>query len=81
MGELIAFYVLAAVAVIASLGVVGQKNPMHSVLWLIASFGALAGLYVLLDSPSQPGRLRMCARTSGQERWSALLEHGTAGPL
>ena len=51
MGELIAFYVLAAIAVIASLGVVGQKNPMHSVLWLIASFGALAGLYVLLDSP------------------------------
>jgi NADH-quinone oxidoreductase subunit J len=51
MFELIAFYVLGAIAVIASLAVVGQRNPMHSVLWLIASFGALAGLYVTLDSP------------------------------
>src|SRR6476620_1501367 len=31
--------------------VVGQRNPVHSVLLLIASFGALAGLYVLLDAP------------------------------
>jgi NADH-quinone oxidoreductase subunit J len=37
--------------VLASLGVVGQRNPMHSVMLLIVSFGALAGLYVLLDAP------------------------------
>jgi NADH-quinone oxidoreductase subunit J len=49
--DVIAFYVFAAVAVIASLLVVGQKNPMHSVMLLITSFGALAGLYVLLDAP------------------------------
>jgi NADH-quinone oxidoreductase subunit J len=30
---------------------VGQRNPMHSVMLLIVSFGALAGLYVLLDAP------------------------------
>ena len=46
-----AFYVFAAIAVLASLGVVGQRNPMHSVMLLIVSFGALAGLYVLLDAP------------------------------
>jgi NADH-quinone oxidoreductase subunit J len=46
-----AFYVFALIAVIASLLVVGQKNPMHSVMLLIVSFGALAGLYVLLDAP------------------------------
>jgi NADH-quinone oxidoreductase subunit J len=46
-----AFYIFGAIAVIASLLVVGQKNPMHSVMLLIASFGALAGLYVLLDAP------------------------------
>jgi len=46
-----AFYVFAFIAVISSLLVVGQKNPMHSVMLLIASFGALAGLYVLLDAP------------------------------
>jgi NADH-quinone oxidoreductase subunit J len=47
----LAFYAFAAIAVLASLFVVGQSNPMHSVMLLIASFGALAGLYVLLDAP------------------------------
>ena len=49
--EVMAFYVFAVLAVLASLGVIGQRNPMHSVMLLIASFGALAGLYVLLDAP------------------------------
>jgi NADH-quinone oxidoreductase subunit J len=49
--DTIAFYVFAAIAILASLGVIGQGNPMHSVMLLIVSFGALAGLYVLLDAP------------------------------
>ena len=49
--EAVAFYIFAAIAVVASLLVVGQRNPMYSVMLLIASFGALAGLYVLLDAP------------------------------
>src|SRR5687768_8854968 len=49
--DVIAFYIFAAIAVIASLLVVGQRNPMYSVMLLIVSFGALAGLYVLLDAP------------------------------
>jgi NADH-quinone oxidoreductase subunit J len=49
--EIAAFYVFAAIAVVASLLVVGQRNPMYSVMLLITSFGALAGLYVLLDAP------------------------------
>ena len=49
--DLTLFYVFAAVAVVASLLVIGQANPIYSVLLLIASFGALAGLYVLLDAP------------------------------
>ena len=40
-----------AVAVVASLLVIAQRNPIYSVLLLIASFGALSGLYVLLDAP------------------------------
>src|SRR5215208_1995642 len=47
----LAFYVFAAIAIVASLGVIGQRNPMHSVMLLITSFGALAGLYILLDAP------------------------------
>jgi NADH-quinone oxidoreductase subunit J len=45
------FYAFAAVAVIASLLVIAQRNPIYSVLLLIASFGALSGLYVLLEAP------------------------------
>jgi NADH-quinone oxidoreductase subunit J len=45
------FYLFGAVAVVASLLVIAQKNPIYSVLLLIASFCALSGLYVLLDAP------------------------------
>jgi NADH-quinone oxidoreductase subunit J len=49
--DLISFYLFAAIAVVASLLVIGQRNPMHSVMLLIVSFGALSGLYILLDAP------------------------------
>src|SRR3989475_8171472 len=45
------FYVFGAVAVVASLLVIAQRNPIYSVLLLILSFGALSGLYILLDAP------------------------------
>jgi NADH-quinone oxidoreductase subunit J len=51
MPETITFYLFAALAVGASALVIGQRNPMYSVLLLIASFGALSGLYILLDAP------------------------------
>jgi NADH-quinone oxidoreductase subunit J len=46
-----AFYVFGGIAIVASLLVIAQRNPVYSVLLLIASFGALSGLYVLLDAP------------------------------
>jgi NADH-quinone oxidoreductase subunit J len=45
------FYVFGLAAVVASLLVVAQRNPIYSVLLLIGSFGALSGLYVLLEAP------------------------------
>src|ERR1043165_8807956 len=45
------FYLFAAVAVVASTLVIAQRNPIYSVLLLIASFGALSGLYVMLEAP------------------------------
>src|SRR5207342_3584421 len=45
------FYLYTVVAVVASMVVIAQRNPIYSVLLLIASFGALSGLYVLLDAP------------------------------
>jgi len=49
--EAMLFWVLATVAVTASLLVIAQRNPMYSVLLLIVSFAALSGLYVLLQAP------------------------------
>jgi NADH-quinone oxidoreductase subunit J len=51
MPETVTFYLFAALAVVTSALVIGQRNPMYSVLLLIASFGALSGLYILLDAP------------------------------
>jgi len=49
--EALAFYLFGALAIAASLLVIAQRNPIYSVLLLIASFGALSGLYILLDAP------------------------------
>jgi NADH-quinone oxidoreductase subunit J len=51
MPEALVFYVLGGLGLVASALVIGQRNPMHSVLLLIVSFAALAGLYVQLDAP------------------------------
>jgi NADH-quinone oxidoreductase subunit J len=48
---MVTFYLFGALAIAASLLVIAQRNPIYSVLLLIASFGALSGLYVLLDAP------------------------------
>jgi len=45
------FVLFGLVAVVASLLVIAQRNPIYSVLLLIASFGALSGLYVVLEAP------------------------------
>ena len=51
MGETLLFYVFSAAAIGTSAMVIGQRNPMYSVLLLVASFGMMSGLYVLLDAP------------------------------
>jgi NADH-quinone oxidoreductase subunit J len=50
-GNLFLFYAFAGIAVVTTLMVIAQSNPIYSVLLLIASFMALAGLYVLLEAP------------------------------
>ena len=51
MPETLTFYLLSGLAIATSALVIGQRNPMYSVLLLVASFGALAGLYIQLDAP------------------------------
>jgi NADH-quinone oxidoreductase subunit J len=51
MPETLLFYLFSAVAIVASALVIGQRNPMYSIMLLIASFGALSALYIQLDAP------------------------------
>ena len=46
----LAFYLFAFMAVIGALNVIFQRNPVHSVLWLIFTFFNAAGLFVLLGA-------------------------------
>src|ERR1700745_2326169 len=48
--QAIAFYLMAAVTLAAALAVVSAKNPVHSVLFLIAAFFSAGGLFVLLGA-------------------------------
>ena len=48
--QAIAFYLLAAVMIVCALAVVFARNPVHSVLFLIAAFFSAAGLFVLLGA-------------------------------
>ncbi len=49
--ELIIFYLFAAIAVIAALGVIALRNPVHSALALALVFVCLGAMYVLLNAP------------------------------
>ena len=51
MSETLVFYAFSGLAIAASALVIGQRNPMYSVLLLVLSFAAIAGLFVQLDAP------------------------------
>lgn len=44
------FYFLSFLAILSSLMVVFSKNPIHSVLYLIITFFAIAGHYIMLNA-------------------------------
>ncbi len=46
----ILFFFLSALAIFSALMVLLSKNPVHSVLWLIAVFFAISGHYILLNA-------------------------------
>lgn len=49
--DTIVFYLFAALAIIAALGVITLRNPVYSALSLAVVFVSLAALYVLLSAP------------------------------
>ena len=50
MLTVIAFYILATMAVTAAFMVVAARNPVHSVMFLILTFFSAAGLFVLMGA-------------------------------
>ena len=48
--QAIAFYLMALATIVAGLGVVSARNPVHSVLFLITAFFSAAGLFVLIGA-------------------------------
>jgi NADH-quinone oxidoreductase subunit J len=48
--EMILFFILAIVAVAASIGVIAQRSAVRSALFLLVNFCSLAGLYILLNA-------------------------------
>jgi NADH-quinone oxidoreductase subunit J len=50
-GNLITFYILAAVAVGAALGMLFSKNAIYSALFLILNFAVAAVFYLILGAP------------------------------
>ncbi|MBF8251541.1 MAG: NADH-ubiquinone oxidoreductase chain J, partial [Deltaproteobacteria bacterium] len=48
--ELILFYIFGGIAIIASLGLVSGKNPVHSALFMVVVFFVVAALFVLLGA-------------------------------
>src|SRR6266566_286762 len=50
MFEAIAFYFFSAILIASAVMVVGARNPVHSVLFLILAFFNSAGLFVLLGA-------------------------------
>lgn len=51
MGNTILFLILAMVAIAAAAGMLLSRNAVHSALWLIVNFGAVAVLYIVLNAP------------------------------
>src|SRR3954469_21287931 len=47
MLEAVAFYLFSAVLILSAVFVIGARNPVHSVLFLILAFFNAAGLFVL----------------------------------
>ncbi|MFV0605827.1 MAG: NADH-quinone oxidoreductase subunit J [Niabella sp.] len=46
----ILFWILTVTALFSAIMVITSKNPVHSVLWLIVTFFAISGHYILLNA-------------------------------
>lgn len=50
MGGLVAFAIIAAMAVAAALGLILKRNPIHGALFLVVNLACVAALYLMLGA-------------------------------
>jgi NADH-quinone oxidoreductase subunit J len=48
--HVVSFWALTVMALVCALGVVASRNPINSVLFLIATFFAISGHYILMNA-------------------------------
>lgn len=48
--EQVVFYILAFTAIISALFMITRSNPVHSALWMLMTFFAVAGIFVQLGA-------------------------------
>lgn len=46
----LAFIILSVMAVVSAIMMITNKNPVHSVLWLIVVFFAISGHYIMMNA-------------------------------
>jgi len=49
--ELVIFVITAIVAIVGAIAMLISRNAVHSALFLLLNFGAIAVLYLLLQAP------------------------------
>ncbi|MFQ5436877.1 MAG: NADH-quinone oxidoreductase subunit J, partial [Anaerolineae bacterium] len=51
MGSFIVFIILAVIAIGAAIGMLVSRNAVHSALFLVLNFAAIAVFYLVLNAP------------------------------
>lgn len=51
MGNPIVFFILAAIAIAAAVGMLTSRNAVHSALFLVLNFATIAVFYIVLHAP------------------------------
>jgi NADH-quinone oxidoreductase subunit J len=49
--ETVSWWLMAVLAVACAVGMLSAKNPVHSALWLVGNFSAIAVIFLLLSAP------------------------------
>ena len=63
----VVFYVFAVITVMAGVGVVVSRNPVHAALFLVLAFCSAAGIWMLLEAEFLAGGVLELGRVGAAE--------------